>query len=96
MCDSPKIKTATPTKKKPEDDEEETKEPPLCRAVFDGVEIREGAPLPVSQATSIPADKPADDDPDDVRAAKPCDPDDPDGKYPSDWPYYQAEAHKFL
>ena len=27
MCDSPKIKTATPTKKKPEDDEEEEKAP---------------------------------------------------------------------
>ena len=70
-----------------------------CRAVFDGVEIREGAPLPVSQATNIPADIPADDDPDDISAAKPrgCDPDDdPDGKYPSDWPYHQAEAHEFL
>ena len=57
--------TSTPTKKKPEDDEEETKEPPLCRAVFDGVEIREGAPLPLSQATNIPRDPPPveDDDP---------------------------------
>ena len=88
-------RTSTPTKKKPEDDEEETKEPPLCRAVFDGVEIREGAPLPLSQATNIPRDPPPveDDDPDDV---KKCDPDDPEGKYPSDWPYHQEESHKFL
>ena len=66
-----------------------------CRAVFDGVEIREGAPLPVSQATNIPRDPPPveDDDPDDV---KKCDPDDPEGKYPSDWPYHEPEAHKFL
>ena len=51
-----------------------------CRAVFDGVEIREDAPLPVSQATNIPRDPPpVEDDPDDV---KECDPDDPEGKYP--------------
>ena len=91
--------TSTPTKKKPEDDDEETKEPPLCRAVFDGLEIREGAPLPVSQAAgNIPREPPPrEDDPEDVKSApRDCDPDDPEGKYPSDWPYHEAETHKFL
>ena len=61
-----------------------------CRAVFDSLEIREDAPLPLSQATNIPRDPPPveDDDPD----VKKCDPNDPEGK---DWPY-QAETHKFL
>ena len=66
--------------------------------MFDGVEIREGdASLPVSQATNIPRESPADDDPDDVKAPpRDCDPGDPEGKYPSDWPYHQTETHKFL
>ena len=55
------------------------------------MEIREGAPLPLSQATNIPREPPTleDDPPDDV---KKCDPDDPD----AGWPYHQTDTHKFL
>lgn len=83
-----------------------------CRAVFDHLELkaREDTPLPHAQATAVPRDTPpVETDPDDVKASKlalarrmgwpnppNCDPDDPQGKYPANWPYHQPETFEFL
>ena len=83
-----------------------------CRAVFDHLELkaRGNTPLPHAQATAVPRETPpVEADPDAAKASKlalarrmggpkppNCDPDDPEGKYPANWPYHLPDNFEFL